>query len=43
LENSQKEFNRAQSGGRQVPLADLIVRGRFAAIEQAANKAGYDV
>ncbi|MBN2499233.1 MAG: catalase/peroxidase HPI, partial [Anaerolineales bacterium] len=43
LERIQKEFNRAQSGGKQVSLADLIVLGGAAGIEQAAKNAGYDV
>ena len=43
LEGIQKEFNRAQSGGKKVSLADLIVLGGCAAIEQAAKKAGHDV
>ncbi|MBT8441355.1 MAG: catalase/peroxidase HPI [Gammaproteobacteria bacterium] len=43
LERIQKDFNRAQKGGKQVSMADLIVLGGAAAIEQAAGKAGYDV
>jgi catalase-peroxidase len=43
LEGVQHEFNRAQSGGKRVSLADLIVLGGCAAIEQAAKKAGHDV
>ena len=43
LEGIQKDFNRAQSGGKQVSLADLIVLGGAAAIEQGAKKAGHDV
>lgn len=43
LEGVQKEFNSAQSGGKKVSLADLIVLGAAAAIEQAAKKGGYDV
>jgi catalase-peroxidase len=43
LEGIQKEFNRAQSGGKQVSLADLIVLGGCAGVEQAAKNAGYDV
>ncbi len=43
LEKIQKEFNSAQSGGKKVSLADLIVLGGCAAIEQAAKKAGFDV
>ena len=43
LEGIQKEFNASQSGGKKVSLADLIVLGGCAAIEQAAKKAGHDV
>jgi catalase-peroxidase len=43
LEGIQKEFNAAVSGGKQVSLADLIVLGGCAAVEQAAKKAGHDV
>jgi catalase-peroxidase len=43
LEGVQKEFNAAQTGGRKVSLADLIVLGGCAAVEQAAKKAGHDV
>jgi len=43
LERVQKDFNRVQSGGKKVSLADLIVLGGAAAIEQAAKKAGYEV
>jgi catalase-peroxidase len=43
LEAIQKEFNGAQSGGKQVSLADLIVLGGCAAVEAAASKAGSDV
>ncbi len=43
LEAIQKEFNASQSGGKKVSLADLIVLGGDAAIEEAAKKAGYDV
>ncbi|MGO9356690.1 MAG: catalase/peroxidase HPI, partial [Xanthobacteraceae bacterium] len=42
LEAIQKEFN-AQSGGKKVSLADLIVLGGGAAVELAANKAGHKV
>ncbi len=42
LEGIQKEFN-ANGGSKQVSLADLIVLGGCAAIEQAAKAAGYDV
>ncbi len=40
LEGIQKEFNITQSGGKNVSLADLIVLGGCAAIEQAAKNAG---
>ncbi len=43
LEGVQKEFNDAQSGGKQVSLADLIVLGGCAAVEKAAKDAGVDV
>ena len=43
LERIQKRFNRAQSGGKKVSLADLIVLGGSAAVEQAAAEAGHDV
>ena len=43
LEDIQKKFNRKQSGGKQVSLADLIVLGGAAAIEKAAKAAGHDV
>ncbi len=43
LEQIQTEFNDSQSGDKQVSLADLIVLGGCAAVEQAAEKAGYDV
>jgi catalase-peroxidase len=43
LEKVQKEFNGAQSGGKKVSLADLIVLGGCAAVEAAAKKAGHDV
>jgi catalase-peroxidase len=39
----QKDFNRKLSGGKQVSLADVIVLGGAAAIEQAAKKGGTDV
>jgi catalase-peroxidase len=42
LEAIQKEFNAAQSGGKKVSLADLIVLGGCAAVEEAAKKAGHD-
>ena len=43
LEAIQKDFNGAQSSGRQVSLADLIVLGGCAAVEAAAKKAGQAV
>jgi catalase-peroxidase len=43
LEGIQSDFNGSQSGGKKVSLADLIVLGGSAAIEQAAKGAGYDV
>jgi len=43
LEGIQKEFNAAQSGGKKVSLADLIVLGGCAGVEQAAKQAGYEV
>ncbi|NOK64333.1 MAG: catalase/peroxidase HPI [Chloroflexi bacterium AL-W] len=43
LEGIQKEFNNAQSGGKKVSLADMIVLGGCAGIEQAAKNAGHDV
>ncbi len=43
LEGIQKEFNSAQSGEKHVSLADLIVLGGCAGVEQAAKKAGHDV
>jgi catalase-peroxidase len=44
LEGIQKAFNDSQSGGKKrVSLADLIVLGGCAAVEQAAKAAGYDV
>ncbi len=39
----QKDFNSAQSGGKKVSLADLIVLGGCAAVEASAKKAGHDV
>jgi catalase-peroxidase len=42
LEAIQKDFNGAQSGGKKVSLADLIVLGGCAAVEAAAKKAGHD-
>jgi len=43
LEGIQQEFNAAQTGGKKVSLADLIVLGGCAAVEQAAKTAGHDV
>jgi len=43
LEKIQAEFNAAQSGGKKVSLADLIVLAGGAAIEQAAKAGGHDV
>ena len=43
LEQIQAEFNGSQSGGKRVSLADLIVLGGCAAIEQAAKTAGHEV
>ena len=43
LEGIQKNFNGAQSGGKKVSMADLIVLGGCAAVEAAAKKAGIEV
>ena len=43
LEGIQRTFNLAQSGGKKISLADLIVLGGCAAIEQAAKQAGHTV
>ncbi len=43
MEKIQKDFNTAQSGNKRVSLADLIVLGGVAAIEQAAGNAGHEV
>jgi catalase-peroxidase len=43
LEAIQKKFNAAQSGGKRVSLADLIVLAGGAAVEAAARKAGHEV
>jgi catalase-peroxidase len=43
LEKIQTDFNGTQSGGKKVSLADLIVLGGCAAVEQAAKDAGHDV
>ncbi len=43
LQAIRKDFNGAQSGGNRVSLADMIVLGGCAAVENAAKKAGHDV
>jgi catalase-peroxidase len=43
LEKIQEDFNNSQSGGKKVSLADLIVLGGCAAVEQAAKNAGHDI
>ena len=43
LEKIQQDFNRSQAGGKKVSLADLIVLGGCAAVEEAAKKAGHDI
>ncbi len=43
LEAIQQDFNAGQTGGKQVSLADLIVLGGCAAVEQAAKQAGHDI
>jgi len=43
LEKIKAAFNSAQTGGKKLSLADLIVLGGAAAIEQAADKGGHDV
>jgi catalase-peroxidase len=43
LEAIQQGFNNAQSGGVRVSLADLIVLGGVAGVEQAAKAAGHDI
>ncbi len=42
LEQVQQDFNSSQSGGKRVSLADVIVLGGCAAIEQAAKNAGHN-
>ena len=42
LETIQKDFNKAQSGGKKVSLADVIVLGGCAAVEKAAKEAGHE-
>jgi len=43
LTEVQQDFNKSLSGGKKVSLADVIVLGGAAAVEQAASKAGYTV
>ena len=43
LEGIQESFNSDQTGGKKISLADLIVLGGAAAVEQAAENAGYDI
>ncbi|WP_184550591.1 catalase/peroxidase HPI [Mucilaginibacter sp. FT3.2] len=43
LENIRQEFNSAQSGGKSVSIADLIILGGSAAIEKAAQNAGHHI
>jgi catalase-peroxidase len=43
LEAIQKDFNNSKSGGKKVSLADLIVLGGCAAVEEAAKRAGHEV
>ncbi|MFT3892125.1 MAG: catalase/peroxidase HPI [Anaerolineales bacterium] len=43
LERIRKEFNGAQTGGKQISLADLIVLAGCTGVEQAAKNAGYKV
>jgi catalase-peroxidase len=43
LEQVQQDFNHSQADGRKVSLADVIVLGGCAAVEQAAKTAGHDV
>ena len=43
LEGIRSDFNKAQSGGKKVSLADLIVLAGCAAVEQAAKNAGHEV
>ncbi len=43
FEGIQQEFNSAQSGGKEVSLADLIVLGGCAGVEQAARNGGHNV
>nr|WP_233359233.1 catalase/peroxidase HPI [Thermomonospora amylolytica] len=43
LEGIQESFNSAQTGGKRVSFADLVVLGGCAAVEKAARDAGYDI
>jgi catalase-peroxidase len=43
LEGVQQDFNGSQSGGKKVSLADVVVLGGCAAVEQAAKDAGHNV
>src|SRR5690606_28750125 len=43
LEQVQQDFNGKQQGGKKISIADLIVLGGAAAIEQAARAAGHEV
>jgi catalase-peroxidase len=43
LDQIQQDFNAAQSGAKKISLADLIVLGGCAAVEQAARNAGHDI
>jgi catalase-peroxidase len=43
LEAIQKEFNKAQAGGKRISMADLIVLAGCAGVEKAAKDAGFDV
>jgi catalase-peroxidase len=43
LEQVQQSFNSSQTGGKKVSLADLIVLGGCAAVEQAAKDAGFNI
>jgi catalase-peroxidase len=43
LEQVQQDFNSSASGGKKVSLADVIVLGGCAAVEQAAKSAGFDI
>ncbi|MGZ4624970.1 MAG: catalase/peroxidase HPI [Kineosporiaceae bacterium] len=43
LEGVQRKFNSSQTGGKRVSLADVIVLGGAAAVEQAAKDAGFEI